>query len=365
MTITGEAEKFAVEDMMTIVTNAFFEDVDTGSLGDLDYDDEIDQLNKGSKALVEGSDQLYEGLDMMSDKMPTLQSGVKQLKDGSESLQTGSHGLHEGLGQVKAGVDNAKAGASKLKGEEGMEKAAGNLSNAAAMDNNAIKDIAQVEGEITAIEKELDVYLKADNVPADVRVKIEALKKKLDGIKDTLGNPAQHQFDPTSENLSTTEKIMVSSSTDTGVATSMTTKGTSEAPTLYDGVSGLESGLDTLSASLGNDEAPGTVINGSAQVEGGAKSLADGLTMLYGNTDTMVNGVYQLGNGAYKLRQGMSKLYNEGIKKIVDLYKNDLKGTLDNANSMLDAGKGYKTFTKLPSGMDGNVKFIYKTDITN
>ena len=100
------------------------------------------------------------------------------------------------------------------------------------------------------------------------------------------------------------------------------------------------------------------------QLAGGAKQLADGMTRLSDSTETMVNGVYQLDNGAYKLRQGMSKLYNEGIKKIVDMYNDDLKGTLDRVDGMLDAGKGYKTFTKLPSGMDGSVKFIYKTDMT-
>jgi putative membrane protein len=76
----------------------------------------------------------------------------------------------------------------------------------------------------------------------------------------------------------------------------------------------------------------------------------------------MSNGVYQLGNGAYKMRKGMSKLYEQGIKKIVEMYQDELKGTLDSVDSMMDAGKGYKTFTRLPSGMDGNVKFIYKTD---
>ena len=78
----------------------------------------------------------------------------------------------------------------------------------------------------------------------------------------------------------------------------------------------------------------------------------------------LANGVSQLDAGSLKLSQGMTKLYKEGIKKIVDMYNDDLKGTLDSVDGMLDAGKGYKTFTKLPSGMDGNVKFIYKTDMT-
>ena len=104
--------------------------------------------------------------------------------------------------------------------------------------------------------------------------------------------------------------------------------------------------------------------DGEVNLAGGAKQLAEGMDKLYNSADTMVNGVYQLDNGAYKLRQGMSKLYKQGIKKIVDMYNDELKGTLNDARSMLDAGKGYKTFTKLPSSMDGNVKFIYKTDMT-
>ena len=75
--IKGDAKKFAVEDMMTVVTNAFFEDIDSDSIDDLDYDDEIKKLDKSTKELMAGCDELYEGLETMAESMPDLEKGVK------------------------------------------------------------------------------------------------------------------------------------------------------------------------------------------------------------------------------------------------------------------------------------------------
>jgi putative membrane protein len=120
----------------------------------------------------------------------------------------------------------------------------------------------------------------------------------------------------------------------------------------------LNTGLTTLTNGAGELKA------GEDALATGAQALANGMEGLQNKSGTLINGVDQLDKGSLELSKGMSKLYKEGIKKIVDMYNDDLKGTIDNVDGMLDAGKGYKTFTKLPSGMDGNVKFIYKTDIT-
>ena len=79
---------------------------------------------------------------------------------------------------------------------------------------------------------------------------------------------------------------------------------------------------------------------------------------------TLVNGVDQLDAGSLKVSKGMSELYNKGIKKIVDLYNNDLKGLTSGLSDMKNASRDYKTFTQLPAGMDGSTKFIYKTPVT-
>ena len=104
---------------------------------------------------------------------------------------------------------------------------------------------------------------------------------------------------------------------------------------------------------------------GETKLAGGAKQLAYGMSELNDKSGDLADGVDKLDEGSKKLADGMSKMYKDGIKKIVDLYNDDLKGTLDSADALMDAGKGYKTFTRLPSGMDGSVKFIYKTDMTD
>lgn len=47
----------------------------------------------------------------------------------------------------------------------------------------------------------------------------------------------------------------------------------------------------------------------------------------------------------------------------MDLYNDDLKGLAEGLDDMMYAGRNYNTFTKLPSNMDGSVKFVYKTKI--
>ena len=94
-------------------------------------------------------------------------------------------------------------------------------------------------------------------------------------------------------------------------------------------------------------------------------SNAGKLNKLVSGAEDLEDGLQKISEGSRDLAKGMSRLYSEGIKKIVDMYNDDLKGTLDSVDGMLDAGRGYKTFTKLPADMDGNVKFIYKTDMTN
>ena len=65
------------------------------------------------------------------------------------------------------------------------------------------------------------------------------------------------------------------------------------------------------------------------------------------------------------LNDGMSQFYKEGIGKIVSMYNDKLKGTVNNAGEMVAVGKAYNTFTQVPDGMDGTVKFIYRTKVAD
>ena len=104
---------------------------------------------------------------------------------------------------------------------------------------------------------------------------------------------------------------------------------------------------------------------GEAQLSDGASELAAGMNELYSKSGLLISGIGQLDAGSKKLNDGMSQFYKEGIGKIVSLYNDKLKGTVNNAESLVAAGKAYNTFTQVPDGMDGTVKFIYRTKVAD
>ena len=104
---------------------------------------------------------------------------------------------------------------------------------------------------------------------------------------------------------------------------------------------------------------------GETQLSAGASELAAGMDQLYSKSGLLISGIGQLDAGARKLNDGMSQFYKEGIGKIVSLYNSKLKGMVNNAGKMVAAGKAYNTFTQVPDGMDGSVKFVYRTKVAD
>ena len=445
VTITGDADKFAVEDMMTVVTNAFFEDIDTDKIDDLDYDDEIKELDKGAKALVDGSDALYEGLDTLDENMPDLQNGVAQLDDGAVQLRgtlksklkkianaTGQ--LHNGTSTIlsnlkvmKKGLDgdgtaknpgaiNAldQVAAGLTQGAEKAKEGAANLKTSATGLNQAVQGIGAIDQglsagvssaeqnlntintSLTALDNNNDAVeaiIAQSGMSAEeqkmVIAQLEGYKGVAAGARD-LAAGEKKGMSSAEENLSAVYNgLKDAPAALSGAADELDNSATSIG-TAAGVVSQVNDGLKTMSSGLGaydkNAKEQKTIIGGMTVIDSGLGqlhkevkksvskkgTLTKALNKLVGGTgqlrkgaDEMADGVDKLDDGSKKLADGMSKMYKEGIKKIVDLYNDDLKGTLDSADAMMDAGKGYKTFTRLPSGMDGSVKFIYKTDMTD
>ena len=68
--------------------------------------------------------------------------------------------------------------------------------------------------------------------------------------------------------------------------------------------------------------------------------------------------------GTKELNEGMNQFYNEGIVKMSNEINgsNDITKALDNKNELVDISKGNKSFTGISEDMDGNLKFIMKTE---
>lgn len=110
---------------------------------------------------------------------------------------------------------------------------------------------------------------------------------------------------------------------------------------LYDGADALQDGTDALKE--------------------GAKALRDGLLELNSKLPDLRDGVKQLRDGSKQLADGLKQLNEEGIEKLVDKV-GSIEKLADRLDSMVHVSKSYTTFSGKAAGMDGNVKFVIRTD---
>lgn len=125
---------------------------------------------------------------------------------------------------------------------------------------------------------------------------------------------------------------------------------------LYKGTKSLGKGAGTLYNGLV------TLGNGSSALYDGTVDLKAGTTKLYKGTKDLDSGAADLKDGTTDLKDGMAKFNEEGVEKITSLLGDNLKDAADLLEAIVDQGSEYKNFAGISDGMDGEVKFIYKTE---
>lgn len=114
-----------------------------------------------------------------------------------------------------------------------------------------------------------------------------------------------------------------------------------------DGVASAQAGAREL------NEGVGLLLNGAPGSDG--QPAREGVTAL-------PEGVDALRDGALELQEGIQKLDEEGIQKLADAVNGDLAELADTVRGLLDASRGYTTFSGLAEDMTGTVRFIIRTD---
>lgn len=406
--ITGDAKEFAPEDMMTVVTNDFFQDIDTSELNAGNLDSQIDQLDSAAKQLVAGTNTLYKGIETLNSSSATLAAGVSKLNQGAAKIDENTKAALQGSKDLAAGsqflssqlnskltdmgegvntlaskseklADGLKDMQSKVNGNNTKEnpglapsakafaqKVAGldtvktGISNSVTSDKEAIAELrnletsmddetkASVEEQLTTLEtnvKRKENYLNGFDT-ATLTASANAISAGVDAIQAGLNGDGTTENPGAVKGAGALTQAIV---TQLGGAIQDATASDSE---LSVGLNKLITGSSKLAA-------------GEEQLSDGASELAAGMNELYSKSGLLISGIGQLDAGSKKLNDGMSQFYKEGIGKIVSLYNDKLKGTVNNAESLVAAGKAYNTFTQVPDGMDGTVKFIYRTKVAD
>lgn len=114
------------------------------------------------------------------------------------------------------------------------------------------------------------------------------------------------------------------------------------------GAEALQAGTDSLAA-------------GAHQLYTGTAELLQGVLALQDGVPALLEGVTQLRDGAMQLSDGLRAFNEQGVQALVDAVDGDLDGLAERMRATCDLSKSYRTFSSSDNGLDGQVKFIYRT----
>lgn len=389
--VTAEAKEFALTTTLTVAANDVFHELDTENMDSLDgFSESIEELKDASTQLMDGSSALYNGLSELLDKsgelvagIDKLQSGASQLQQGADTLKSGAGTLDSGIGELNSGLrtlsSNNKsltAGAkqvfeSLLSMADGQLKQAGlnapklTIENyketltgvAASLDKDAVMTMAQntakekVTEAINAQREEIRAQMEA---ALQSPVSDEVLQGKIDEMIE-----AQMQSDEVQAQIAeAVQKAGEGEGSIQGLIVQLDSYNE-----FYQGVISYTQGVsDAYTGSEQLKAGSAQLKEGAGTLAGGAATLAGGIGSLKEGSGALIGGVTKLKDGAMQLSDGMKEFNEKGVQKIADALDGDLNGLVTRLQATADAAKAYKSFAGIPDGMDGNVKFIYRTE---
>ena len=102
--------------------------------------------------------------------------------------------------------------------------------------------------------------------------------------------------------------------------------------------------------------------SGAAQLKAGADTLQSGAAQLKDAMPALTDGVNKLVDGAKALADGLITFDADGVFKLTSAINEDLDPLLARAQLLIEAAQSYNNYSGLAEGMDGAVRFIYRTD---
>ncbi|MCQ2354941.1 MAG: hypothetical protein MJ102_07580 [Clostridia bacterium] len=232
-----------------------------------------------------------------------------------------------------------------------------------------------------AVSAAIDAQMQSDDVKALIEANITA-KMASEEIKATIkaNTDAQMQTDTVQKTISDNVELQVKQAISENMASDEVQSKLAAASEGAKSIISLKTSLDSYNAFyLGLLTYTGGVASaadgagklasgasdlkdGAAQLKDGASALYDGILQLKNGTPALVDGVTGLKDGAMQLNEGLQKFNEEGIQKIIDLVDGDLNGIVARLKATIDVSKNYRNFAGISDDMDGQVKFIYRTD---
>lgn len=321
--ITADAQEFELGMTITLASNEVFNDLDADALDDADgLTGSLDELTDAMEQLMDGSSALYDGLCTLLDRSGELTAGVTQLAEGAKSIRDGAGALDEGTLQLQVGLEELSGGLNALTG------------NSAGLNSGAQQVfetlLATADGQLRAA---------GASVPA---LSVENYAQVLDGVIAQMESAGAAQAVQTVSALK--------ASLDSYNA-------------FYQGLLVYTGGVDSAAAGAeGLSAGTGTLKAGTAQLSAGAAALYDGAQVLQNSMPALTEGITALRDGSMELSDGLKQFNEQGVQALVDLVDGDLADIMTRLRATVDVSRNYRNFAGISDEMDGQVKFIYRTD---
>ena len=335
--VSADVTDFSLDFTATILTPSALDDLDTGDLSDLDdLSDTLDNLTDAADALTDGTGALADGVQALYD-------GFHQYADGVQGLNEGAEALADGLTQLYSSGTALVDGANALRdGLSAVSSAVGSMTSgdAGSSEESMAAMQAQLAPTIEAYGTALvnDVVYDEDFLAALATAGLTEDQQKavMGAVGVTMGKALQKE---------TPAMVQGVAGTVSGAIMGQ----------MGEGIGQLQTGLDQLAR--GAD----TYVKAVGQVSQGADALAEGSAQLDDASDAMYEGLAGLHDGAQELHDGVQEFSDKSSGDLSDDLGSGLRNVVRRLKAVQQAGKNYQTFSGLPAGSTGSVKFIVET----
>ena len=417
--ISADVKNFSLPVTVTLATNEAFATLDADKLQDADaLKEAADKLTDAMTQLLDGSNQLYNGLNDLKDGTTNLNNGINQLADGTVSLAAGADTLSTGLTTLTANNETLVGGARQVF-ETLLAQANAALIQAGVDATLTVENYADVLGKLVEAVSEEGVTAQARaQVEAAVRAQADAVRSEVtkavrpqveaqvtEAVKENVMAQILATQNLTMETYEAAQKAglvtdaqrqqlegalnqqMQTAQVQQAIVADLIEQNTEEqigllvdqnmqSETVQAQIAAAcEQGapLVTLKAQLDSyntfytgliayTNGASDAASGAAQLKAGADTLQSGAAQLKDAMPALTDGVNKLVDGAKALADGLITFDADGVSKLTSAINEDLDPLLARAQLLIEAAQSYNNYSGLAEGMDGAVRFIYRTD---
>lgn len=403
--ISADAENFALPLTLSVATNELFSydgEADASSMMD-DLNEAVGKLTDAMAQLLDGGSQLADGLETLLAKAGELSDGVSALSTGLETLDENSAALTDGSAQVfdsllsvansqlaAAGQDvtltkeNYSEALDALLEQTDVEAAAREQVETAvrAREDEVRAAVAQaVEQEVSAKVTQAVQDGVTEQVLATMNLTPEAYQAAAQACQVTEQQQAQIEGAVSAQMKTDEVQALVSQQTQAQMASDEVTaliasnteaqvQALIEQNMASDEVqkqmaaasAQAEAARETLTALKAQLDSYNTFYTGLAAYTQGVTTAAGGAKTLNDSMPALISGVTELRDGAKALSDGIAQFNEEGVTKLADAVNDNLNGLADRLEAMCELSKTYSNYSGIADGMEGSVRFVWRTD---